>query len=116
MRSPDPVLKRLDLFIATHAGIAEAPEYEWIPLSEMTAQEKAEVDKLNTETRLAGLNGGVADEDEVRERLSSIELWGDLAPNWEPPVDEMEQAQQEMELKVMQAGINGNGNGGPPRN
>ena len=28
------------------------------------------MDKMNTETLVAGLNGGVTDEDEVRERLS----------------------------------------------
>ena len=120
MRLLDPVLKRLDPFIAAHAGIAEAPEYEWIPLSEMTAQEKAEVDKLNTETLNLGLTGGWTDEDEVRERASAIDLWGELAPNWEPPVDEMEEAQQEMDADLNAARIkqmaNGNGNGGPPRN
>ena len=115
MRLLDPVLKRLDPYIAAHAGIAEPPEYEWIPLSEMTAQEKAEVDKLNTETLNLGLTGGWTDEDEVRERASSIDLWGELAPNWEPPVDEMEQAQQEMDADLNAARIkqmaNGNGNG-----
>ena len=116
-RLVDPVLRRLDPYIAAHAGIAEAPEYEWIPLGELSGKEKAEVDKLNTETLLAGLNGGVTDEDEVRERLSSIDLWGELAPNWEPPVDEMEEKMQEAELELMKAGppaANGNGNGKMP--
>ena len=58
----------------------------------------------------------MTDEDEVRERASQIELWGELAANWEPPVDEMEQAQQEMDADLNAARIkqmaNGNGNGG----
>ena len=113
MRLLDPVLKRLDPFIARHAGLVEPPEYEWIPLSDLTGLEKAEMDKMNTETLVAGLNGGVTDEDEVRERLSAIELWGELAANWEPPVDEMEEKMQEAELELMKAGPPAaNGNGG----
>ena len=119
-RRLDPVLKRLDPFIARHAGLREAPEYEWIPLTDVTEKEQAEIDKLNTETLNLGLTGGWTDEDEVRERASQIELWGELAANWEPPVDEMEQAQQEMDADLNAARIkqmaNGNGNGGPPRN
>ena len=121
-RRLDPVLKRLDPFIARHAGLREAPTYEWIPLTDVTEKEQAEIDKLNTETLNIGLTGGWTDEDEVRERASQIELWGELASNWEPPVDEMEEAQQEMDadlnaarIKQMANGIT-HGNGGPPRN
>ena len=48
----------------------------------------------------------------MRERASSIDLWGELAPNWEPPVDEMEEAQQEMDADLNAARIKQMANGG----
>ena len=35
----DPVLRRLDPFIARHAGLREPPEYEWIPLTDLSELE-----------------------------------------------------------------------------
>ena len=90
-RRLDPVLKRLDPFIARHAGLREAPEYEWIPLTDVTEKEQAEIDELRGKMAGQALNDGWTDEDEVRERMSQVEWWGELQANWEPPVDPMEE-------------------------
>ena len=111
----DPVLRRLDPFIARHAGLREPPEYEWIPLTDLSELEQAEVDKLNTETLLAGLAAGMTDEDEVRERASTIGLWGELAPNFEPPPDPEAEMNAELNAARIKQMSSGNGNGGPPR-
>lgn len=112
----DPVLKRLDPFIARHAGLTEAPEYEWIELTDISETEQAEIDERRAKSAIEVLTGGAVDEDEVRERLSQIEWWGELKANWEPPVDPMEEKMKAAELEMMKAGPPAaNGNGGPPR-
>ena len=114
----DPVLKDLDMMIAKHAGLNEPPEYEWIPLGEMTEQEQAEVDKLRVETLDIMYKSGAIDEDEYREKASQQEFFGELGP-WAGPNEmqqiEMDQQAQEAEDRMKQAAMrNGNGNG-PPR-
>ena len=49
----DPVLKRLDPFIARHAGLAEPPEYEWVSLTlTLPKQEQAEMDERSIQETL----------------------------------------------------------------
>ena len=112
------MLKDLDMMIAKHAGLNEPPEYEWIPLGEMTEQEQAEVDKLRVETLDIMYKSGAIDEDEYREKASQQEFFGELGP-WSGPNEmqqiEMDQQAQEAEDRMKQAAMrNGNGNG-PPR-
>ena len=110
----DPVLKRLDPFIARHAGLAEPPEYEWVPLTDISELEQAEIDERRTKMAGQALNDGFVDEDEVRERVSQIEWWGELKANWEPPTDpamEMDAELNAARIKQMSSGNGGNGNG-----
>ena len=73
-------LHRLDRFVAAHAGLSEPPEYEWVPLFDLSEAEQGENFKSRTEAILAAFEKGVIDEDEARERLSEIEGWGELGP------------------------------------
>ena len=108
----DPVLKRLDPFIARHAGLAEPPEYEWIPLTDMSEVEQSEIDERRVNMLNTALSMAAMDEPEARERLSQIEWFGELSADFEPPTDPVE----EMKLEMLKAGPpGGNGNGGPPR-
>ena len=80
----DPILLDFDMFIAKHAGLAQPPEYEWIPLGDMTDEESANVAKAQGEALSIAYKDGVIDEDEYRERLSQNEFWGELGP-WAGP-------------------------------
>ena len=115
----DPVLKKLDMFVARHAGLQEPPEYEWIPLTDISELEQADIDFKRVESLNAALNAGWTDEEEVRERASKIEWWGELEANWDPPVDEMEEARLGMEQDLNAARVtqmrNGGGNGADGR-
>ena len=107
----DPVLKRLDPFIARHAGLAEPPEYEWVDLTDVSELEQAQIDDLRVKQLETSLNMAAMDEPEARERLSKIEWFGELSADFEPPTDPVE----EMKLEMLKAGPpGGNGNGGPP--
>jgi phage-related protein (TIGR01555 family) len=63
----DVILKliQLDLFGSIDPNIG----YEWVPLDEPTAKEKAEERKSDAERDTAYINAGVVDPDEVREKL-----------------------------------------------
>ena len=115
----DPVLKRLDPFIARHAGLAEPPEYEWVDLVDITEAEQAEIDERRGKMAGQALQDGWTDETEVRKRMSKVEWWGELSPDWEPPVDPIEEEKKVAELEMLKAGPqsgNGNGNGRLPPN
>ena len=102
----DPVLQRLDLYIARHAGLREAPEYEWIPLTDISESEQSEIDERRTRMATEALNAGAVDEPEVRERLSQIEWWGELSADFSPPPS-VEDELARTRLEQMQGG-------GPP--
>ena len=123
-RDIDPMLRRrLDVMIARHAGLAEAPPYEWNALGDMTDSEAAELTFTRTEAVVLAYEKQLIDEDEARERLSQDEWWGELG-EWTPPeLDtirgdeeaarqaqqaEQQAAQRERELKARQPA------GGPP--
>ena len=100
-------------------GLRKPPEYEWVDLVDITEAEQAEIDERRGKMAGQALQDGWTDETEVRERMSKVEWWGELAPDWEPPVDEMEEEMKVAELEQMKAGpqsANGNGNGRLPPN
>lgn len=73
----DEVLPRLDAMLAAHAGIGDPPEYDWLPIMEKSDLDRAQASKVRTEALMLTA-GQVLDEDEVRERLSEDELFGEL--------------------------------------
>ena len=73
-------LTDFDLMIARNAGLEEALEYTWVPLVGMSEKDQAEAFKMQTEAFLLAYQAGGIDEDELRERLSTIEGWGELGP------------------------------------
>ncbi len=87
-------LRRLDEVLSRHAGIAEAPEYEWKPLLDMSNKEQAEVSKLRAEALNAGLSQGAIEENEWRERMSELgdPIFGMLDPLPEEAFDPPEPA------------------------
>ena len=107
----DP-LYRLDAVLASHAGISgDAPEYEWLPLMEMSPKDQAEAFKAFTEGVVAAYKDGLIDEDEARDRLSNNEMWGQLGP-WSGPNAAMEAKAELERAKIEKQGQAGNG---PPR-
>ena len=80
----DPVLADLDMIVAKHAGLDEPPEYEWLPLGEMTDQEKAELSFRRTEAVNLTYAAGLISEDRALEQLGKDEEWGEMG-SWEGP-------------------------------
>ena len=97
-----PRLRRLDKMLARHAGLAEPPDYEWVPLGEETPRERAEVFQLFTEGTVAAYEKGLVDEDEGRAVLSTIEEWGELGAWTEPEAELMRREEQSAQLEAMQ--------------
>lgn len=71
-------LQVLDSLVAARAGVNDDLEYDWKPLTTLGDKEQAEADQLRTDTILAAIQAHVIDEDEARERLSGLDLWGEL--------------------------------------
>ena len=117
----DPVLRRLDMMVARHAGLNEPPEYEWVPLTDLSEKDSAEISKLQGETLNLAYTDGVIDEDEYRERLSQNEFWGELG-SWAGPNQmqelEFEREDQKAEEQAAQMkamnGAKANGSGPMP--
>ena len=80
----DPVLQRVDMMIARHAGLAEPPEYEWLPLGEESEREQAEVLKMRAEAITMLHAAPMIDEEEGRAIMSQDEWVGELG-DWVPP-------------------------------
>ena len=139
-RSIDPILRRrLDIAIARHAGIGgDPPPWEWNELGDMTDIEAAELTFKRTEAVMLPFSAGVVDEDEVRERLSQDEWWGELG-EWGGPTmheqlemersdekEEISRAEREQDKEadrkvrekeagaLAKAGPQANGKAGPP--
>ena len=117
----DPVLRRLDMMVARQAGLNEPPEYEWVPLTDLSEKDRAETAKLQGETLNLAYTDGVIDEDEYRERLSQNEFWGELG-SWAGPNQmqelefEREDQKAEEQADRMKAMASSNGNGSPLMN
>ena len=79
----DP-LAILDLSIAKHAGLEKVPDYEWIPMFSLSEDKQATADKSKTEAISLAYKDNAIDEDEYRERLSKMEMFGNLG-EWSPP-------------------------------
>ena len=71
-------LKFLDMAIARHVGLAAPPEYEWQPLMDLSESERYENAKALAEALAAAQPVAQLDENEVRERLSTNEVFGEL--------------------------------------
>lgn len=92
----DPVMRKLDMLVARHAGLPGPPEYTWHSLGEETEQERQDNAKSLTELVVAAYNAGLVDEEEGRERLSGSDVWGELGP-WTPPLADDIEAEREAE-------------------
>ena len=98
----DPII---DPLIAKVAGLPEPPEYEWLPIVDVSELDQAEAMKAYTEGVMLAINGPrpVIDENEARERLSKWELWGELGefPGLElTPEEELAAEQEEARMKM----------------
>ena len=83
-------LQNLDAVLARNVGLAEAPEYEWRSLLEMSDQEIAEAALKKAEAAQKAADANFIDEDEGREALSGDAFFGPLeGPAPEPPEPEM---------------------------
>ena len=117
----DPVLRRLDMMVARHAGLSEPLEYEWVPLTDLSEKDRAETAKLQVETLNLAYTDGVIDEDEYRERLSQNEFWGELG-SWAGPnqMQELEferedqKAEEQADRMKAMNGAKANGSGPMP--
>ena len=97
--------------MARNLGLSEPGKYKWRPLTDVSDREQAEVDKLNTESLSMALDRQGISEDEYRERLSNIPLFGSLGPMPDEIVQEREE-RKELELESMRQGMNNDDSGG----
>ncbi len=70
----------LDEVVAKNAGLQKALEYEWTPLRSMTPEEESTVNLNNTQALVAAMTAGGLTEEEFRDRLANMELFGELPP------------------------------------
>lgn len=96
----DPVLWRLDQMTAAHAGLAEPPPYEWIPLGELSEGEESEVTQIRVEATARLYEAGLIDEDEARTMLAQVNYVGELG-DWAPSqADEMAREEAEAQMQA----------------
>ena len=82
------IILPLDQVLAKSVGLAEPPEYEWVPLLDMSETDRAIVTKTKMETIVAGVNGGIIDEVEARQALIADDMFADIDPEAVPEVEE----------------------------
>ena len=111
--------RRLDIVLARHAGLKEAPEYEWHSLLELSEQEIAEAAKMKAEALTLAVAGYWIDEEEARDAINGDPIYGELSGDGPEAPDPLEMelakidAQTEGKIKTEQAkpkppGTNGN--------
>ena len=97
-RMLDEPVSVLDEVLARSSGVGEPPEYEWLPLVDLSQLEMAEI----TEKKVLALGGalaqGMMDEEEARTVLSGDEIIGELEAN---PAFLQEARAEEREAKAM---------------
>jgi len=82
-------LRRLDTLLARSAGLASAPEYTWLPLTDLSEAERVQNLKTRVEALNVAINAGIIDEDEARQSLDGDEFLGDL-PGMAPGLPEVD--------------------------
>lgn len=75
LRAP---LRKLDLILARNAGLREAPDFRWLPLTDMSESEKATTLQTKVTALASAITAGIIDEDEARRALDGDELLGEL--------------------------------------
>ena len=102
---------QLDPILARHAGLKEAPEYEWRSLLELSDRDVAEAAKMKAEALQIAVTGYWMDEDEAREAINGDPIFGELpgpAPEAPEEPDPIELIEATAKAK---AGASANGNG-----
>ena len=96
-------LRKLDTVVAANAGIlqdGEPPPYEWISLMDVSEQDRATVARTYAEASAIAYDRGAMDENEVRERLSQVEFFGELEPIDEAVLEERRNPNPQEEVEV----------------
>ena len=70
----------LDRVLCNHAGIETIPEYKLRPLQEISESEEVSIESGKAGMILQALQAGVIDENEARERLGKLKVFGELKP------------------------------------
>ena len=81
---PGP-LKTLDMVLARTSGLKEPPTFDFHSLMDISEDEQAKTFKTITESIVATYSGGLIDEDEAREVLRELDMFGDLKQDFTPP-------------------------------
>ena len=105
---------QLDPILARHAGLKEAPEYEWRSLLELSDRDVAEAAKLKAEALQIAVTGYWMDEDEAREAINGDPVFGELpgaAPEAPEEPDPIELIEATAKAKAANAPPSTNGNG-----
>lgn len=91
----DRPMRWVDKLYARHAGLPDPPEFEWVPLVDLSDEQKAVVSHKKAEAISLVVQAGVISEDEGREKLDGDDLFGELGEA--PP--ELKQA-RELQLEA----------------
>lgn len=108
-----PRLRTLFEVMGASIGIKDPVdlEYEWVPLTDMTESERYANAKVLVEALTGAQSSNNMDENEVRERLSTNEVFGSLAPM---PEEELSKNQLlEIEAQQQEGGFGGEAEAGP---
>lgn len=84
-------LLRLDSVLAANIGMMqndEPPPYEWVPLTDLSEHDRAVNSRTYAEAGGVAYDRGALDENEYRERLSTVEFFGELQPLEESEMDD----------------------------
>lgn len=97
-RNLGPVMRRkVDLWLAKHVGAKEPPETTWPPVHELSEKQQAEIAEKTVNALSKSYADGAINEEEYREGLRKLEMFGDLDEDWMPPEpDPLEMMQQGM--------------------
>ena len=98
-----PKMRLIDEVVSRSVGLSEIPQYEWLPLTDMSEEEQADISRTRTESLAMMLDRFVLTEDEVREILSGDPLYGELGPLPEDAPKRVDPA-EEMALQNQNAG------------
>ena len=85
--------RRLDQIVARHAGLAEPPDSEWMPIFQVSPEKRAAMFAAQSTAVKEQAEAGNIDENEAREALSRIPEWfGELSPWSDDDIEQMREA------------------------
>ena len=110
--------RQLDLKVARHVGLAQPLKYEWIPLTDLTEKQKADVSRQRVEAVAVGVETKLWSVNKGRTMLSGDTLFGeleDITPDEKAQIEEYLELGQPDPMEGGPPGSGGRRTGSPRR-